>query len=254
MKALFIGLWAVTLALPACFTGIPKGKNQAVTHGAWTALLKKHVSDKGLVNYKGFMADSTALNQYLQLLSSNAPANSWSREEKLAYWINAYNAFTIKLILLHYPVKSIKDIGPAAQVIFVNTPWDKKFFSIGGKKMTLNTIEHKILRKKFTEPRIHFAVNCASISCPKLLNEAYEAATLDAQLSAQARAFLADTDKNQVNASNPKLSSIFKWFNGDFKKTGLSKIAFINQYSPVAINADANLDYLDYNWNLNEQP
>jgi hypothetical protein len=253
MRSFFPCLALAVLLLPACFSGIPRGSNKAVTHGAWTALLQKHVDGRGLVDYKGFMADSVALNSYLQLLGNNAPAAGWNREEKLAYWINAYNAFTVKLITLHYPVKSIKDIGPATQIIFVNTPWDKKFFSIGGKSMTLNTIEHKILRKKFKEPRIHFAVNCASISCPKLLNVAYEAATLDAQLTAQARAFLADTDKNQVNASNPKLSSIFKWFNGDFKKTGLSKVAYINQYAPVAIDKDANLDYLDYNWNLNEQ-
>lgn len=253
MKAGIIGWITAGALLSGCFTGIPRGKSPAVTHGAWTTLLKKHVNERGGVNYKGFMADSTALNQYLQMLGNNAPATSWSREEKLAYWINAYNAFTIKLITMYYPVKSIKDIGPAAQVIFVNTPWDKKFFSIGGRKMTLNTIEHKILRKKFTEPRIHFAVNCASISCPQLLNEAYEAVTLEAQLTAQARTFLADTNKNKVDASNPKLSSIFKWFNGDFKKTGLSKIAFINQYSPVAIHPEANLDYLEYNWDLNEQ-
>jgi Protein of unknown function, DUF547 len=253
MKVLIAALLSLAVALSGCFTGIPRGKQPAVAHGQWTALLQKHVNDKGLVNYKGFIADSMALNSYLQLLSAHAPAADWNREEKLAYWINAYNAFTVKLITLYYPLKSIKDIGPAAQVIFVNTPWDKKFFSIGGKSMTLNTIEHKILRKKFTEPRIHFAVNCASISCPKLLNVAYEAATLDAQLTAQAKAFLADVDKNQVTADNPKLSSIFKWFNGDFKKTGLSKVAFINQYAPLKINDDANLDYLDYNWNLNEQ-
>jgi hypothetical protein len=253
MKRLFSGLLVISIIFSSCFTGIPRGSNKAVTHEQWTGLLKKHVTEKGLVNYKGFIADSAALNSYLQLLSANAPAGNWTKEEKLAYWINAYNAYTVKLITQHYPLKSIKDIGPATQIIFVNTPWDKKFFSIGGKSMTLNTIEHKILRKKFKEPRIHFAVNCASISCPKLLNEAYEAATVDAQLTSQAKSFLADTGKNQVTADNPKLSSIFKWFNGDFKKTGLSKVAFINQYAPLKINDNANLDYLDYNWNLNEQ-
>jgi hypothetical protein len=253
MRRFIFFLLLTSVIISSCFTGIPNGSNKAITHEAWSNLLQKHVNEEGLVNYKGFIADSTALNNYLHLLSDNAPAKSWSREEKLAYWINAYNAFTVKLITLHYPLKSIKDIGPAAQVIFVNTPWDKKFFSIGGKSMTLNTIEHKILRKKFTEPRIHFAINCASLSCPALLHKAYEAATLDAQLTAQAKVFLADTDKNQLTADNPKLSSIFKWFNGDFKKTGLSKVAFINQYASVTINENANLDYLDYNWKLNEQ-
>lgn len=253
MRLLFATLLILGTMGQSCLKGIPHGKQPAITHGQWTALLQKHVNDKGLVDYKGFIADSTNLNNYLQLLSSHAPAKDWSREEKLAYWINAYNAFTIKLITLHYPLKSIKDIGPGTQIIFVNTPWDKPFFSIGGKSMTLNTIEHKILRKQFTEPRIHFAINCASISCPKLLNVAYEAVSLDTQLTAQAKDFLADTDKNKVSADNPQLSSIFKWFNGDFKKTGLSKIGFINQYTPLRINDNANLDYLDYNWHLNEQ-
>ena len=193
------------------------------------------------------------LNNYLTQLSNNAPANTWSKNEKFAYWINAYNAFTVKLIVINYPLKSIKDLNPNAAVIFINTVWDKKFFKIGGKDMTLNTIEHKILRKKFDDARLHFAVNCASYSCPKLLNEAYEAKNLEEQLTQQAKDFLADKTKNVVSASNPKLSSLFKWFNGDFTKKNLTKIAFINQYAPTKINDNANLEYLDYSWALNEQ-
>ncbi|MFC4261855.1 DUF547 domain-containing protein [Ferruginibacter yonginensis] len=242
-----------TVLFSSCLTGVPKGKGNAITHEQWTTLLKKHVNNAGLVDYKGFIKDSAALNKYLAVLSNNAPANDWSKDEKFAYWINAYNAFTVKLIVDNYPVKSIKDLGAANPIIFVNTAWDKKFFSIDGKKMTLNTIEHKILRKKFKDPRMHFAINCASMSCPKLLNEAYEAATLNKQLDQQAKDFLADKSKNEVAAQNPKLSSIFNWFNGDFKKTGKSKIAFINQYTSTKINDNASISYLDYNWSLNEQ-
>ena len=118
--------------------------------------------------------------------------------------------------------------------------------------MTLNTIEFKIIIKQFKDPRIHFAINCESISCPKLLNVAYEAKTLNAQLEQQGKAFLTDTEKNKVSAANPKLSSIFKWYSGDFEK-GQTKIDFINRYATPNLNSNAKLDYLDYNWNLNEQ-
>ncbi len=243
----------LSTTITSCFTGIPKGNNAAITHAAFTTILQKYVNTQGLVNYKGLLKDSAPLNQYLALISNNAPARSWSKSEQFAYWINAYNAFTIKTILNHYPVKSIKDISPSAAIPFVNTVWDQKFFKIGGKSMTLNTIEHKIIRKKFDDARLHFAVNCASASCPKLLNVAYEAATLDAQLTQQAKDFLADDTKNTVNASNPKLSQLFKWFNGDFVQKGRTKVEFINQYSPIRINDDANLDYKNYDWSLNEQ-
>lgn len=242
---------SIVVVLSSCFSGIPKGNNKAITHEEWTSLLQKHVNKAGFVDYKGFIKDSAKLNAYLIKLSANAPANSWSKDEKMAYWINAYNAYTVKLITSNYPVKTIKELGANNPIIFVNTAWDKKFFSIGNKSMTLNTIEFKII-KKFGDARTHFAINCASISCPKLLDVAYEAKTLNAQLDQQGKAFLADTDKNKVSATNPKLSSIFKWYSGDFEK-GQTKIAFINKFASPKINANANLDYLDYNWNLNEQ-
>ena len=248
----FIIIFSLAIFLSSCFSGIPKGENNSFTHEEWTGLLQKHVNKAGFVDYKGFIKDSVKLNSYLAKLSDNAPANSWSRDEKYAYWINAYNAYTVKLITSNYPVKTIKELGADNPIIFVNTAWDKKFFSIGNKKMTLNTIEFKIIRKQFKDPRSHFAINCASISCPKLLNVAYEAKTLNAQLEQQGKAFLADTEKNKVSAANPKLSSIFKWYSGDFEK-GQTKIEFINKYAIPNLNANAKLDYLDYNWNLNEQ-
>lgn len=153
-----------------------------VDHSTYDKLLKKYVTAQGLVDYKGFKADETVFNQYLALLNKNPPAASWSKADQMAYWINAYNAYTIRLILDHYPVQSIKDIGSKIQIPFVTTPWAAKFFSISGEQMSLDNIEHGILRQKFDDPRIHFTLVCASISCPRLRNEAYTAAQLEKQL------------------------------------------------------------------------
>ena len=231
-----------------------KGKKPVYSFDVWTSLLKKHVNSKGLVDYKGFIADKEKLQSYLDNLSANPPADTWTENDKIAYWLNAYNAFTIKLIVDHYPVESIKDLGGKHQIIFINTPWDIKFFKIGGKTMTLNRIEHRILRSEFTEPRIHFALNCASISCPKLRREAYVGSKLDGQLTDQAKEFLSDTSRNMLDAKAPKLSSIFSFYGKDMRKwSGKSLIDYINQYAAIKINRDAALDYLDYNWNLNDQ-
>ena len=136
MKTIISCLLSASL-FTSCLSGIPKGKSKAITHETFTKLLQKNVNDKGFVNYKAFIKDSVALNNYLTLLSNNAPANSWTKNEKFAYWINAYNAFTIKLITNNYPVKSIKDLQGNNAVIFINTVWDKKFFKIGGKFATM---------------------------------------------------------------------------------------------------------------------
>lgn len=222
------------------------------SHQLWDKLLKKYVSNTGLVDYKGIIKDKKSFEQYLDFLGKNEPQASWSKNEKMAYWINAYNAFTIKLIIDHYPVKSIKDIGPKNQIPFVNTPWQKKFIKIGGKTMKLDEIEHQILRKDFDDPRIHFALVCASISCPKLRNEAYEAGKLNQQLDDQAKAFLADKSKNVITPGSLKLSKYFDWYKRDFTgKTSL--IGYLNKYAQVKINNNASISYLDYNWALNEQ-
>ena len=222
------------------------------SHAIFNTLLKKHVSDHGKVNYKGFIADGEQLDAYLTLLSTNPPdRETWSDEEQLAYWINAYNAFTIKLIINHYPVKSIRDIGPTLSIPLVNTVWHLEFFTIGGKKASLDEIEHKILRKEFDEPRIHFAINCASVSCPQLLNSAYIAENLEAQLEQAARSFINDVKLNTMQATGADLSSIFSWFKSDFTRNG-GLIDYINQYANVKLNKDAKISYKKYNWFLNE--
>ncbi|NEN22281.1 DUF547 domain-containing protein [Cryomorpha ignava] len=223
-----------------------------VDHSAWDALLKKHVNDKGLVNYKAMMKDSVALNKYLDMLSVNVPDEDvWTDAGQLAYWINAYNAFTVKLILNNYPVKSIKDI--AGGIPFVNTPWDVKFIKIGDETYDLNNIEHGIIRKQFDEERIHFAVVCAAMSCPRLRNEAYTAEKLNAQLDDQARTFFNDESQNKISKDQASISPILKWYGGDFKDKAPSLREYVNQYSKVQINQGVDVGFTDYDWALNEQ-
>ena len=219
-----------------------------MNHHPWTALLKQYVDEGGLVDYEGFQKDEEALDHYLDSLSYHPPGSNWSEEEQLAYWINAYNAFTVKLILDHYPLKSIKDIGGGG-ITMINSPWDIKFFTIGEVSMDLNTIEHEILRKQFDEPRIHFAINCASISCPKLRNEAFTAEKLEEQLEDQAMDFINDPSKNLFTDTYIHLSSIFNWFESDFtKQTDL--LSFIAAYK-IDLNRSAKLSFLEYDWGLN---
>ncbi len=219
-------------------------------HKQWDALVKQHVDAEGHVNYKGFIADSVKLNAYLTVLSANHPQESWKKEDQLAFWINAYNAFTVQLIIRNYPVKSIKELG--GSIYKINTPWDIKFITIGEEVYDLNNIEHGIIRKQFTEPRIHFAVNCASVSCPRLRNEAFVGSKLDAQLDDQAKTFITDAAKNDINKNCIKISKIFKWFEGDFTESGGSVIDFINKYSMIEVKKRAKIYYMDYDWNLNE--
>lgn len=242
---------STSCTLPSCRTisGL-ETDSQPFTHEQWTNLLQKHVNPDGWVNYDGFIKDSLQLNNYLQQIESNYPnEKNWSREQILAYWINAYNAYTVQIVIRNYPVASIKDIKPG--VAFLNSVWDIKFITIEGEQLDLNNIEHNILRK-MNEPRIHFAVNCASYSCPKLLNTAYEAATIDNQLNQQAIDFINDPKRNVIAAEKADVSSIFNWFTGDFTNDGSLK-DFLNKYSKVPIAENTGINFLEYNWNLNKQ-
>jgi hypothetical protein len=222
------------------------------SHQLWDQLVKAHVKANGLVDYKGFIREKPKLESYLKLLSENAPDRSkWSKNEQLAYWINAYNAYTVKLIVDFYPTKSIRDLGPKLKIPLIKDVWHYKFFKIAGVDMSLDEVEHGILRKEFDEPRIHFAINCASISCPPLLNEAFVAEKLEAQLTKVSIAFINDPVRNKLGTQSVQLSSIFSWFTSDFTKKG-TLIEFLNKYSKVKISSNAKISFLDYNWNLNE--
>ncbi|MEM1001445.1 MAG: DUF547 domain-containing protein [Bacteroidota bacterium] len=210
-------------------------------HELWNDVLKNYVSDSGTVNYKDLKEDPTSLKKYFNELENNQPEDSWTREETLAYWINAYNAYTVQLILDSYPLNSIKDI---------KKPWDQEFIPSNQSQISLNTIEHKILRK-MDEPRIHFAIVCASISCPKLSNTAFTAENLDQQLDSVTKEFLNDSSKNSFEAEKTELSKIFKWFAKDFKASG-GVIAFVKKYKDVQLNHKSQVSYKTYDWGLNE--
>ena len=228
-----------------------QAESVSLDHSLWDELTKAHVNENGFPNYKGFIKDSLKFNSYLNQLASNHPKESWSSNERKAFCINAYNAFTVKLIVDNYPVETIKDLGGG--IYRVNTPWDIKFIQIEDKTYHLNDLEHNILRKEWSDPRIHAAVNCASISCPKLMKGAYLAEQLDKQLDRQMKAFIHDTTKNIIGEKEVKLSKLFKWFSGDFKVEHASVIDYINSYSDVKIKKSAKIEYFDYDWELNDQ-
>ena len=209
-------------------------------HSGFNALLQKNVSPQGKVNYTAFKKDRTVLRMYLFALGKYTPNKMWSKQEKLAYWINAYNAMTIDLIIRNQPLNSIKDI---------DDPWKQSLWKLGDLMYNLDMIEHQILRK-MEDPRIHFAINCASFSCPTLLNEAYTAAKIEDQLQSAAKRFINDPQRNTITSQAITISKIFKWFSRDFKKKQ-PLIDFLNTYADSTINRNATINYLDYNWELN---
>lgn len=214
---------------------------EAFDHTSFHNLLVANVSENGTVNYKGFIQNRKTLSEYIRSLGLNLPNDSWTKDDKLAYWMNAYNAMTIDLIIRNYPLKSIKDLSK---------PWDQRLWKLGDKWYNLNEIEHQILRK-MDEPRIHFGINCASFSCPPLLNEAFTAAKVDSQLDKVAISFINDPQRNTISKMNIEISEIFSWFAKDFKKDG-SLFDYLNKYSEIKIHPKARKKFMNYNWSLNE--
>ncbi len=240
------------------------------THAAWTALLKKHVvlvdgGKASKVRYAAFAQDRAALKAYLDTLSAVKPTEygAWKKPEQLAFLINAYNAFTIEKVLTRYPdLKSIRDFG----TVFGN-PWKDKFFTLLGRPMSLDGIEHDTIRAPgvFDEPRIHFAVNCASVGCPMLREEAYVAEWLDAQLEEQTRRFLSDRTRNRFVDGRLEVSKIFEWYRKDFT-AGYRGIGSVEQFlgrhaelladrvedRKAVRNGSAKAVTIEYDWALND--
>ncbi|KPF48820.1 hypothetical protein IP87_09400 [beta proteobacterium AAP121] len=241
-------------------------------HAAWTALLRQHVrpvrgGQATLVAYAGFKADRAMLKAYLGTLSAVTPATfgGWSRAERQAFLVNAYNAFTVELILTRYPeLKSIKDLGS-----LLSSPWKPRWISLLGSKLSLDDIEHGMLRKRgdYDDPRVHFAVNCASIGCPALREEAFVAAKLDAQMDEQTLRFMSDRTRNRFNTQRGRLelSKIFDWYGEDFRlgHRGIGSLpAFAARYADVLADLPADREriragsvdivYTDYDWALND--
>lgn len=213
----------------------------SISHEAWDKLLRQYVSNDGKVNYKGFQQSKANLNAYLDYLSKNPVQDNWSKAEKMAYWINAYNAFTIKLITDNYPLTSITKLHDGK-------PWDVKWIKLGDKTYTLNNIENDVLRPQFKDARIHFALNCAAKSCPPLLNRAWTAENLNKYLDQQAKAFINNPKFNKISPNEVQLSKIFEWYAGDF----VHIIDYLNQYATTKINSKASVKYVEYDWALNE--
>ena len=181
--------------------------SQNFNYTNYNLFLAKYVSEKGNVNYDKIKTNKAELDAIINEFEKTQPTEKWSKNEKMAYFINVYNAYTIKVIIDNYPVKSIKDI---------NGVWNKKIVTSGKSKISLSDVENKILRK-LDDPRIHFAINCASYSCPDLVNVAFVPATLDKQLDTATKSFINDKSKNNIATNEIKISKIFYWYSADFK-------------------------------------
>jgi len=241
MKTLLITL-LITLGLTSPEINSDQAQNQDKgMHASWNVLLQKYVDDDGNVDYNSWKKNQNDLDKYIQLLENKPPASYWDKNDSLAYFINAYNAVTVKLILDNYPLKSIRDI---------KDPWDSKSLNLPNNTMTLNDIEHKVLRK-MGDPRIHFAINCASASCPQLSNEAFRASKVQKQLEEATALFINDTSKNEITEKNIGLSKIFLWFSKDFGSKK-ERIVFIQKYSQKPFKDKAKIKYQEYDWSLNE--
>ena len=238
------------------------------SYPAWDALLKKHVrwlpdNKQSRSDYKGFARDRDALTRLLAEWSAVTPAEfaTFSKPQQMAFLINAYNGFTVELILTQYPnLKSIKDLGSVFQ-----SPWKKKFFRLLGEDRHLDWIEHEQLRPKYKDWRVHAGVNCASIGCPALRPEAFTAASLDAQLDDGMARFMSDRTRNRYVEGRAELNEIFKWFIEDFQQghRGIRKLAdLVLRYAdelgvpmtdrqPIR-NGEVRVRYLDYDWSLND--
>lgn len=226
-----------------------------------SAVLAAHVKD-GRVDYAGLKSDDR-LPRYLAQLAATDPATLKSPAEQLAFWINAYNAFTLQLILDHHPQSSITEIGTgglALGSVLKTTAWDLRFARVGGKTYTLNEIEHDIIRRQLHDPRAHFALNCASASCPILRPEAYRADELSAQLDDQARRFFASAARNRFDLATKTawLSEIFSWYRKDFGGSERAVLLEAARYAPDDVRRSITADpaawkvkYLAYDWSLN---
>ncbi|MEL6824484.1 MAG: DUF547 domain-containing protein [Calditrichota bacterium] len=221
-------------------------------HDSYDALLQKYVKGFGF-DYAALAksdADKKTLSTYVDALEALNP-DDMNRSEAFAYWINLYNAATLELVIQNYPLKSIKDIGG----IF-KSPWKRKVVTVAGKELTLDNIEHDIMRPTFKDARLHFAVNCASIGCPPLSNRAYSAETLNEQLDAASKAALNDERWVKITDGKLELSKLFDWFKDDFTETSGSVRKYLATYvaedKKAAVLNDSNkIRYKSYDWKLN---
>jgi len=231
-----------------------------IDHAAWDLLLGKYCDSRGYVNYQAWhqsKQDRQSLDHYLSHLSRGNPLRPAASTAKLAFWINAYNGVTIQGILREYPTTSIRN---HTAKLFGYNIWDDLLLHVGNRTYSLNQMEHEVLRK-MNEPRIHFAIVCASIGCPPLLNEAYSAENLESQLTSNTKRFFADREKFRYDVAKQRVevSPILKWFAEDFGANRAAQLRTIAPYLPdqaaqtLASSGQATVSYLSYDWKLNDQ-
>ncbi len=247
-------IFLVILVLPAMFLSVaPQAwATQTVDNRLYAELLAKYTRD-GLVNYAGFKTEHPKLKEYLSHLAGINP-DELSREDAFAYYINLYNAATIDLILENYPgIDSIKDIGG-----FFGKPWKIEFIALKGKKVHLDHVEHEIIRPTYKDPRVHFAVNCASLGCPPLNAKPFEGETLDATLDELTRRNMADPEHTRLEGDDLFVSKVFDWFGEDWGRKE-DKVAFVRKYSSPEqaakierLGNELDLKYSDWDWTLND--
>lgn len=212
----------------------------------YEALLKTHVSSNGKVDYKGLQKNKELLEIYLDYLHKKLPQKNWSSNRAKAYWLNAYNAYTLKLVVDNYPISSLNDVKKENK-----KAWEISFAKVGGHTYTLDYIEHKILRRWHDDARIHVGINSASVSGPRFPNFLFTAENVDKKLDYLMKSFLNDGSKNKITPNAIEVSKIFEWYKEDFSTNG-NLIAYINRYLPYKVNNNATVKTLEYNWNLNE--
>jgi hypothetical protein len=239
----------VSLVFAATATPAAGPEDAARLHGDYESLLKQYVVGLG-VDYAAWKADAgdaAALGHYVDELAALDPAD-WPRADGLAYWINMYNAVTLRLILDHYPLDGIKEIGGFMK----KSPWKRKLVTVAERKLTLNDIENDIIRPTYRDPRIHFALNCASIGCPPLGAEAYLPDALSAQLDAACRLALNRERWVRVEGDEINLTKLFSWYREDFEADGGSIRAFVDRYREVELPPDSrDFEFMPYDWSLN---
>ncbi len=240
----------------ACLSAVIPAQAIDHSHAGLDGVLGKYVKPSG-VNYAGLKSDLTPLNSYLDAIAAvtESEFKQFNQDQQMALLINLYNAATLKFVADHYPVKSIKDISVSS-----GGPWKQPVVRLFGKSKTLDYLENEVLRPNYQDPRVHFAINCASIGCPILRNDAFQASKLAAQMDEQTRIFLKDPTKNRLDAKNKTLylSSIFDWFKADF----VSKSGSVEKFIAPFVDADdraviekggLKIKNTEYSWSLNKQ-
>jgi hypothetical protein len=248
----YIYIFSAILFIISAITNQGYAEIESPSDQLYGKVLDNYVQE-GLVDYSGLKSNPKDLKQFLNQSAaiSKETFSEWSKDQQLGFLINLYNAQTLDLIVANYPIKSIKDIASDS-----GGPWELPIVNLFGEQITLDALENEVIRKNYTDPRVHFALVCAALGCPALINTPYEAAELEKQLDQQTKAFLMDSDKNSIDTEQEilRLSPIFDWFKEDFSAKSGSVLEFVNPYFGNQASKEFKIEYTNYDWSLNDQP